>query len=94
MQNGQDRYDKIMADLLEWEKSSKEECAERLKKKIAVCIKSYRILHRMTQEELAVKIGAGRIQVIRWEQRKNVPHEIFIKIMYGEGILTDKERMV
>ena len=49
---------------------------EKQKKAIAEKIKSYRIGKKLTQDELAKKLGVSKMEIIRWENAKNMPSQL------------------
>lgn len=57
------------------------------KEVLSLKLKAFRAEHRLTQIELADKIGVSKAQIIRWEQRKNRPNKIAVKRMEDLGIL-------
>jgi DNA-binding XRE family transcriptional regulator len=54
---------------------------------IAAKIKAYRITHKLTQEELAKKLGLPKLQIIRWEGAKNMPTRLAMERLKAEGIV-------
>ncbi len=49
---------------------------EKQKKAIAQAIRTYRVGRKMTLDELALKLGVSKMQVIRWEQGKHMPNKL------------------
>lgn len=60
---------------------------ERQKTAIAEKIKAYRLGHKLTQEELANRLGVTKMEIIRWENEKNMPSQLAQDKMEQEGIL-------
>jgi len=60
---------------------------EKQKKAIAGKIKGYRLAHKLTQEDLAKKLGVTKMEIIRWESEKNMPSQLAQDKMKQEGIL-------
>lgn len=60
---------------------------EDIKKDVALKLDLYMKNYRLTQEEVAKKIGVTRMQVFRWLQRKSKPSNAVMKLMKQEGIL-------
>jgi len=54
---------------------------------IAAKIKAYRIEHKLTQEELAKKLGIPKLQIIRWEGEDNMPGTLALAKLKSEGII-------
>ncbi len=50
-------------------------------------IKAYRVLYKLTQEELAKKLGVPKLQIIRWEGCKNMPNTLAITMLKEKGII-------
>lgn len=57
------------------------------KKAIAQKIKSYRIGKKLTQDELAKKLGVAKMEIIRWENAKNMPSQLALEKLKQIGIM-------
>jgi len=69
----------------------KEKTVEEIKHEISLTLKAYRAEYRLTQEQLAKKLGFTRMQVIRWEDRKSKPSNAAMKLLRLEGVFQGKE---
>ena len=67
-----ERCKKITDELFEAASEDK----EKKKKAIAQKIKMYRIGKKMTQDDLAKKLGVAKMEIIRWENEKNMPSRL------------------
>jgi DNA-binding transcriptional regulator YiaG len=54
---------------------------------IAGKIKAYRVIYKLTQEELAKKLDIPKLQIIRWESGKNMPNRWALKKLKEERII-------
>jgi DNA-binding XRE family transcriptional regulator len=50
-------------------------------------IKAYRIIYKLTQEDLAKKLGIPKLQIIRWEGRKNMPNTLAMARLKEAGVI-------
>ena len=57
--------------------TEKEQLVEKIE--IGSDMKAFRARQKMSQDELAAKIGVGRRQIIRWEQGYTKPHYVFLR---------------
>lgn len=80
-------YEHIVQKLKEWEESSAEDESEKLKKKVKIALKAYRLKNRITQDQLAAKLGVPRMQVLRWESGAHAPRGMAQKILRDAGII-------
>ena len=60
---------------------------EQEKNLIAAKIKAYRIMHKLTQEELARELELPKLQIIRWEGAKNMPTRLALDRLKAKGII-------
>jgi DNA-binding XRE family transcriptional regulator len=60
---------------------------EMQKKAIAQKIKHYRIFHSLTQAELAKTLGVTKMEILRWEQEKNLPSQLANEKLKQAGIV-------
>ncbi len=60
---------------------------EKQKKVIAEKIKGYRVAYKLTQEDLAKKLGVTKMEIIRWENERNMPSQLAQDKMKQEGVL-------
>ena len=74
---------KVTDDLIEAAKEDK----EKQKKAIAQKIKVYRLGNKLTQDELAKKLKVAKMEIIRWENEKNMPSQLAVDKLKQEGIL-------
>ena len=54
---------------------------------IAGKMKAYRLIYKLTQEELAKKINVAKLQIIRWEGGKNMPSKMALEKLKAAGII-------
>lgn len=54
---------------------------------VSASIKKYRMENRLTQEELASKLGFRRLEVVRWEKGLHLPREEAMAKMRSLGIM-------
>lgn len=61
---------------------------ERMVEKCEVAgkLRDFRLSQKMSQDELAAKIGVGRRQLIRWEQGTTKPHYHFLRKLEELGV--------
>lgn len=64
-----------------------EEDKQKQKKVYARKLRDYRIVYRLTQDELAKKLGVTKMEIIRWEKEKNMPAKSALNKMKQAGIL-------
>ena len=74
---------KVMDELL---KAAGED-EEKNKKAIAQKIKSYRIGKKLTQDKLAEKLGVTKMEIIRWENARNMPSPLALERLKSLGII-------
>ncbi len=60
---------------------------EARKSYLASKVKGYRIKNGLSQEDLAKKLGVGRLAVIRWEKAKSIPSKLAMKQLIKEGVI-------
>ena len=58
-----------------------------IKRDIASKLKTYRLKHNMSQEELARLLSSSVFSISRWETAKNYPTSSAIKLMKISGVL-------
>ena len=83
---------KKLKDLhIEIEKISKEENFDPSKdirrQLLSSQIKAYRIEQKLTQSELANKLGVGKLSVIRWESARRSPSALAMDRLKSMGIV-------
>ena len=54
---------------------------------IAGKIKAYRVIYKLTQEDLAKKLGVPKLQIIRWEGGKHMPNTLAMAKLRSEGVI-------
>ncbi len=79
-------YESVQKQLKELEKAAGDDKKKQMLT-IGQKIHFYRIKNKLTQDELARRLGVGRIQVIRWEQGNNIPSPIAVRLLEAEGII-------
>jgi len=60
---------------------------DKIKKAVAQKIKIYRMGNRLTQTELAEKLGVTKMEIIRWEAGRNKPNSQAMERLKEVGIL-------
>jgi DNA-binding transcriptional regulator YiaG len=87
MENNGHFYKEIMQRINAHYGQKTEKTDIELKNEISLKLKAYRLEHRLTQDELAKKLGYSRMQIIRWEEKKSKPNNAALKLMRHEGVL-------
>ena len=62
---------------------------ENQKKAIGQAILVYRTGHRITQQDLAEKLGVTKMEIIRWEGARNMPSQLAIAKIKELGIIKE-----
>lgn len=79
---------KQLREAAEGDREKEKQLAEEEKKTIGAQILHYRKhVEKLTQEELAQKLGVTKMQVIRWEAGGNMPSKLAREKMKEMGIL-------
>ena len=55
-------------------------------------VKAYRIKNNLSQEELAKKLGVGRLAIIRWENAKSLPSGLAMEKLVNAGIIEKRSK--
>lgn len=81
----EETYDQI--DLLTKEAKYSREKVRSEKQLLASSIKVYRAKHGLSQEQLAEKLGVGRLSIIRWEGAVRLPCNLAQEKLIKVGII-------
>ena len=54
---------------------------------IAGKMKAYRLIYKLTQEELGKKINVAKLQIVRWEGGKNMPSKMALEKLKAAGVI-------
>lgn len=60
---------------------------EKQKKAIAQQIKIYRLGNKLTQDELARKLGVTKMEIIRWEGEQYMPSKLALERLKELGVI-------
>ena len=80
-------YNFMLQSLAEHQASKEKLNADDIKNDIAIKLKFYRAKHKLSQDELAAKLGVTRRQLVRWEARANKASNLAIQKMKELKIL-------
>jgi DNA-binding transcriptional regulator YiaG len=72
---------------IDFEKSKDEQGRKELKRTIAAKILAYRHKNKLTQEGLAKDLGVPKLEIVRWENEKNLPSRMALEKLRAAGIV-------
>ena len=84
-------HKEIVAKIKEYEDLAKNEEDSKLRYIVQQRLRIYRATNRITQDQLAKRLGVNRIQIIRWEQGFFKPQKWVIDLLQEHKILDMKE---
>lgn len=78
-----------MKEMARLEDLAKED-SEARKKLIAAQIRMYRLQNKLTQQQLAEKLGVAKLDILRWEGAQHIPAKLALALLKEKGIVKEK----